>query len=355
MQMNPEKIYRLFATCIPVKGYCRSAIVDTQRHKLHLIPNMLYSLLTEESTKNFGEIVSMFDPESGIIVTEYYQFLLTNELIFGIDKEESDCFPDLPLQWDFPSLCSNAILDIDSESRYDIRDALYTISSIPCFHLQLRLFGNFSFYRIREWLRSVHSCSFRSVQLLFASNEILSEEHYRQWMEEYPKIAKIEAFGSSEDRLLPVCGMERIIIFRQKCITSPRDCGCIDPRYFPVELQHVAEARQFNTCLNRKLSVDINGYVKNCPSMDHHFGHISEISPEAIMEHPEFQKYWTIRKDEIDVCRDCEFRYVCTDCRCFTMNPENLYSQPSKCTYNPYLGKWEKEEGYVPVRELDNV
>jgi len=40
-------------------------------------------------------------------------------------------------------------------------------------------------------------------------------------------------------------------------------------------------------------------------------------------------------KDKIDVCKDCEYRYACLDCRCFRMN-EDIYSKPKKCKYNPY-------------------
>ena len=42
---------------------------------------------------------------------------------------------------------------------------------------------------------------------------------------------------------------------------------------------------------------------------------------------------------------------MCTDCRVFIKDPENIYSQPAKCTYNPYIAKWQGEEGYVPVEE----
>jgi hypothetical protein len=66
---------------------------------------------------------------------------------------------------------------------------------------------------------------------------------------------------------------------------------------------------------------------------------------------PDFKKLWQITKNQIDVCKDCEYRYMCTDCRCFIKDPQNIYSQPSKCNYNPYVAKWKDEEGYVPIEE----
>ena len=55
-----------------------------------------------------------------------------------------------------------------------------------------------------------------------------------------------------------------------------------------------------------------------------------------------FKKYWNITKDEISTCKDCEFRYICTDCRSYTESPEDYYSKPLKCGYSPYTNKWEQ-------------
>ena len=42
------------------------------------------------------------------------------------------------------------------------------------------------------------------------------------------------------------------------------------------------------------------------------------------------------RKDKIDQCKDCEFRYACMDCRCFLKEADNPLSKRAKCKYNPY-------------------
>ena len=81
------------------------------------------------------------------------------------------------------------------------------------------------------------------------------------------------------------------------------------------------------------------------------YGNVKDTTLKEVISNPEFQELWTISKDQIDVCKDCEFRHMCTDCRAFIKDPENIYSQPSKCTYNPYICKWDGQEGYVPVEE----
>ena len=71
-------------------------------------------------------------------------------------------------------------------------------------------------------------------------------------------------------------------------------------------------------------------------------GNIKNSSLEDILAHPHLKKYWNITKDQIEVCKDCEFRYICTDCRAYLENPEDMYSKPLKCGYNPYTNEWEE-------------
>jgi hypothetical protein len=54
-----------------------------------------------------------------------------------------------------------------------------------------------------------------------------------------------------------------------------------------------------------------------------------------------FKQVGNIIKDQVEVCKDCEFRYVCTDCRAFLEKPEDIYSKPLKCGYNPFTTIWE--------------
>jgi hypothetical protein len=33
---------------------------------------------------------------------------------------------------------------------------------------------------------------------------------------------------------------------------------------------------------------------------------------------------------------------MCTDCRVYLQDPNDIYSKPLKCGYNPYTNKWEE-------------
>jgi SPASM domain peptide maturase of grasp-with-spasm system len=102
------------------------------------------------------------------------------------------------------------------------------------------------------------------------------------------------------------------------------------------------ESQNYNTCLNRKISIDLDGEIKNCPSMRESFGNIENTPLQQALNKTGFKKYWNIDKDKITVCKDCEFRHICTDCRAYIENPEDIYSKPLKCGYNPYTAEWEE-------------
>jgi len=74
--------------------------------------------------------------------------------------------------------------------------------------------------------------------------------------------------------------------------------------------------------------------------MSETYGNIADTSIFTALNNANFKKYWNISKSKISVCKDCEFRYVCTDCRAYLENPNNNFSKPLKCGYDPYTNEW---------------
>ena len=86
------KIYpKLYASCIPVKGYKQSFIYDLQRSKSsNAIPNDLYNILTLHENKTIEEIKREFDNQYDEVIDEYFDFLnrngevnITNHALFN--------------------------------------------------------------------------------------------------------------------------------------------------------------------------------------------------------------------------------------------------------------------------------
>ena len=73
-----------------------------------------------------------------------------------------------------------------------------------------------------------------------------------------------------------------------------------------------------------------------------HYGHCENILLKDVIDNPVYKKYGNIRKDQVETCRDCEYRYICNDCRAYTRN-DHLYGKPLKCKYDPYTGEWDNK------------
>ena len=133
------------------------------------------------------------------------------------------------------------------------------------------------------------------------------------------------------------------ILFITEKITSEKHCGIVSPEYFSTNIKTFTEAKVANSCLNRKMGIDAEGNIKNCPTMQKSYGNINneKTSLLDIARNPHFQDVWNVTKDQVEVCKDCEFRYICTDCRAQVANPSNPLSKPKGCSYDPYTGVWK--------------
>ena len=77
--------------------------------------------------------------------------------------------------------------------------------------------------------------------------------------------------------------------------------------------------------------------------MTKNYGNIRDTTLREAIEKQGFKDVWYIHKDQIEVCKDCEFRHICTDCRANIQDPNNIYSKPAKCSYDPYTATWGAE------------
>lgn len=93
-----------------------------------------------------------------------------------------------------------------------------------------------------------------------------------------------------------------------------------------------------NSCFQGKLNITFDGYVLPCIMCSQNEKDLSlkNYSLDTILNQYFISKYWNLSKDYIDICQDCEYRYICADCRPLA---KSLYSR-GECAYNPYLGKW---------------
>ncbi len=124
---------------------------------------------------------------------------------------------------------------------------------------------------------------------------------------------------------------------------------------FYINISIFSESRDYNAYFNGKIYIDDQGLIKNAPETTLGFGNIDNIESvnqlREIVSLPEFQKYWRITNDKIDVCKDCEFRRMCISGGLPKQRANGSWFNTNECDYNPYIAKWKQEDGYLSLKE----
>ena len=132
----------------------------------------------------------------------------------------------------------------------------------------------------------------------------------------------------------------------------------LKPRYqcapiFKTSRKDFIKHHFYNSCWAGKFAITAEGDVIPCIfSRNHSCGNILREKKEIIFN--ELEKYWKTTKDNVEVCRDCEFRYACHDCRPTAEGLTGEYcSKHVRCTYNPYTAEWEDIENYTQELSIE--
>jgi SPASM domain peptide maturase of grasp-with-spasm system len=346
--MNSDsKKYRLNPDAFLTKGTNRSIISDIGRRCSYFIPNALFEILTHETCLCFNALVEKYGGQSPYVdevIREYFSFLLEKDLIF--DSNSMGNYKNVNLEWDYPGIISNAIIDIGHDSAFEFDEIFQQLIAIGCVDIQIRFFvSTFPKTIENEILKHIRHSRIKSIELLLPSQEgDNSLLLWRRLIGEHPQIKYIQLYGASRYEVVKE-GTENgmgYIVLVEDVLENELSCGVVSSHYFLANIFSFTESHHHNSCLNRKISIDAEGNIKNCPSMKESYGNIRDTTLMEALEKPGFKKYWNLTKDQVSVCKDCEFRYICTDCRAYLEDPEDIYSKPLKCGYNPYTCEWEE-------------
>jgi SPASM domain peptide maturase of grasp-with-spasm system len=336
--MNSIKYFNLYSCCKPVLGASRSIICDLQRDIYIPTPNALYHIIGENRIIEMEKVFEDYGKENTETILEYFNYLLEKELGFFSENKIEELQNINFENYYEPKRITNSIIDITND--YSWLDSMINqLSKLNCEAVELRLFNNFSISEIDYFLEKFENTSIRSVEILTPYIKGITKKKLIDLRLKHSRLRKIIVHSAKINDFYD--HFEFYVFFIKEIIVSKKCCGVVNPYYFVSKTDFFIEAKNYNSCLNRKISIDEYGNIKNCPSMQKSFGNIKDVNLENALNNPEFKKYWKVNKDQIEICKDCEFRYICTDCRAYTQNPDNEYSKPLKCGYNPYQNIWQ--------------
>ena len=338
-----KKYLELYANCIPEKGICRAVIFDLQKKIFYFIPLSLYKFLKEARNKSINAILDRHTKNERKILQEYINFIISNNLGHLSDQNAKIHLPPLPVFFDSPSQITNAIYDYSIINKQYLNTFLLDLVELRCLNVQIRFFEEIDSSTVEHVEEVIATYSNVIFELIVICNERFDFSYWKKVLYKYSNIVTVTVFNVTKDATNIIDRTNKKTLFiRHETSVNKHNCGQVTSEYFAINIHHYTESILYNTCLNRKLSVDKNGFLCNCPSMSKKFGHISQANLKDCIEEQEFKDMWGISKSHIQTCNICEFKRVCTDCRAYLLDPTNLNSKPLKCGYDPYTGIWSE-------------
>jgi SPASM domain peptide maturase of grasp-with-spasm system len=344
-----------------VKGASRSVLIDYARGSVYYLPNEYYDLLQCLDRKPVHSIVSQFEEADSLNnFYEFISFLKNEELAFFTD--DPTLFP--PRSDDYreaPSSLDDMIIELNPVvfDEYTLGEVCRQLNELRCSDVQIRVLSAPDFGYLAQVLKAFNATNINYLELHLSEYE--ASEMHLIWnlVERIAKLNAVYLYQASKPEVLTVTADTSspmaLHLGYVYCIDYPFEngncCGIINHKtlsYNSVNEHNRLRIR--NGCLDKKITIDRKGNIRNCPSMREQYGNIKHTTLHQVMQEQAFRKYWHVTKDQIDICRSCEFRYNCSDCRAFLTDPDNLYSKPAKCGYNPFTGEWE-EGSSNPLKE----
>jgi len=334
IQISETKYFQLFSCCIPVKGAVRSIICDLQRNSFVYISSELCEIFLMGESIEIKKIMTVDSQE----LNQFLAYLIDEEYGFTCDDPKS--FPKINFfNDDYPQILKNVIIDFDDRSLHDLACISNQISSLMCSAIELRYFTEKRLLGLLKDINAFKYSTVRSINLVTKYTNEITLEALNEICVENKRLKQIIVHSGPINHTEQL-DLQTIIIFTKEEITDETHCGNISPFYFQSNVDFFKESLVVNNCLDKKIGIDKEGNIKNCPSMKIVYGHIGKDNILDILKNKDFQKVRKIRKDDIEICRDCEFRYICMDCRAYTLDENNVFSKPKKCNYDPYQNKW---------------
>lgn len=343
-----NKFFILSSSCALTKGASRTLIQDFQRSNADFVPNDYYYLCNLLNRHKISDIADIVENSSLADYYKFVDFMLEREYAFISD--ELQAFPEISKElYEDENSIYDAIIDIDMNNinTKKLETFLSDLKKLHCTDLQVRIYNYSNLDRLNLLLKKICNHIFYYVELHLDSSEHITFEDCCNIILNYASITNIYLYNAvksiSKDYNENTEGcypLKMGTVYYVAVELNNNNCGCIsnyskiyrDARFYKMSQVH-------NSCLYKKVSLDKDGNVRNCPSMFEKYN-LSE-GLEKIINSPAFRKYWDITKKDVEDCKDCEFRFNCLDCRAHTKG-NGIFSKPITCKYNPFWAKDEK-------------
>src|SRR5690606_23938522 len=84
------------------------------------------------------------------------------------------------------------------------------------------------------------------------------------------------------------------VMLSAQVISNNKCCGKIGLDQFCISIDFYNISRKHNTCLYKKISIDQEGYIRNCPGFKSDFGKVSSTNLLSVISNKMYRTCWFI-------------------------------------------------------------
>lgn len=307
-------VYKWMEECHVVQGYYRSCIYDLPREEFWLVDNKIQTLIKKIEGKKTN-MISLSPIEK-----DWFNFLEEKEFIFTIPEKLFNNFRPIGKEWKSPNIIYSAIID----SECDLTAAILLLEKLKCKNIALTFKDD---SKIEDILSTYFlTTDFRSISI-YVENPKNEDSIFENLRDKFPIVTDIKKEADTEisnDKNMPL---------------------------FVVNIGVFIESQYHNVYYNQKIFIDKNNQIKLYPKSNDIIGFTQE---DIVVENLTKENFdlWRMNRNSTDVCSFCEYRHMCIDKRVpnYRKTDEKWFFH-QECAYNPFICKWQGEEGYRSLTE----
>ncbi len=321
-------------------GYLRGIAYDLPRSAHHFLPKELVSTLIESQGVPLSTIEKRVR-QAGINLFDWLELLEKEELIFECPAAFSNNFPKIDLVVERPLLIDTAVLPL-SLARPDV---LRVLEEAGCQHIAVRMIAR-NKGLLRSFWQTMESISITSVSIHL--DEEVSPSLIATLIPERELSPKLRFVSMKGSDINPRFSGDVSLHQVPDRSSSGRYEPCLT-----LNQEVYMDALRWNVYYNRKIFIDEKGRIGPGVNRSSIYSTPKALAT-ALSEHLNTMgkpALWSVKKDDVTVCKDCELKYMCVDPRVPDQRGNGTYFYKEECAYNPYISKWQDEVGYRGLPE----
>jgi hypothetical protein len=317
-------------------GFKRSLVQNFNNGSVFFINSIFYHKINN----------CLVQKKSKELSKEEFDFLYTNKIANVFEKSQF-IEPGKP-EFNYPFMINSVVLEYNSKINYS--HFLEALNYLNCKYILIiisEIIPVEKSYRLFIWLSrsTVQHCEI----VLDKINNKFEIDRYKALGMKDKRIKNIRhAKLLTEDSSNP----ENVDYYRYKTIELSKK-EIISKSIVNNSTNLYSESQFYNTYFFGKLFLKYDGSIKNSrelPKVSCIHEIKSYVDLQKVVRKTTFRKYWPVRKELIDVCKNCEFRHACIDKRIPLKRSNKEWYHKDECGYNPYIAKWNDETGYKNLK-----